>query len=450
MTRREVPRSRQGAWTPAPGRRDPVTLLEEQAATRLPQLVPIRYGRMLVSPFSFYRGAARIMAADLHGSPDSGITTQICGDAHLSNFGLFGTPERRLVFGVNDFDETLPGPWEWDIKRLAASLEIAGAENGCTASERAGIVRRTVANYRKAVREFAPRTNLEVWYAVLHVDEVMKRLREQLDPKRMKLVEKSVAKTRTRDSMHAFERLTEMVDGEPRIVSSPPLVQPLRDLMPEGPGEAVRAEFAGMVADYTSSLETDRQVLVGQYRIVDLALKVVGVGSVGTRAWIVLMMGRDGTDPLFLQFKEAQASVLEEFLGESRYPTHSERVVAGQHLMQTSSDIFLGYLRSRESLDGVQRDFYGRQLRDWKGSIEVDALKAEGLAIYGELCGWTLARAHARSGDRVALAAYLGGGTAFDEAMVQFARTYADQNERDFKALQAAVASGRITAEMGM
>ncbi len=450
QARRAVPRSSHAEFTPAEGRPDPITLLEEQAISRVPQLVPIRYGRMLNSPFAFYRGAARIMACDLAGTPVSGIRTQLCGDAHLSNFGTFASPERRLVFSLNDFDETLPGPWEWDVKRLAASFAVASRENGYGDRESSEIVLRTVRAYRRAMRQFADMNNLAVWYARLEVTEAMQPLRDQLDAKRMKLLEKNLAKARTRDSLQAFSKLTEIVDGTPRIISAPPLIQPARDLLGVAPGVDLIEQFGGMVRSYRSSLQSDRSELIEQFRFVDLALKVVGVGSVGTRAWIVLLMGRDGGDPLFLQFKEAQASVLEEFLEPCEYPTHGERVVAGQHLMQASSDIFLGHLRIRSYLDQGERDFYGRQLKDWKGSIAVEALLPDGLGIYGELCGWTLARAHARSGDRIAIAAYLGGGEAFDQAIAAFSDAYADQNERDYAALQAAVASGRITARTGM
>jgi uncharacterized protein (DUF2252 family) len=450
IARQRVPRSSHGEFAPAADRPDPVTLLEQQAVSRVPALVPIRYGRMLNSPFAFYRGAARIMACDLATTADSGLQAQLCGDAHLSNFGMFASADRRLVFGANDFDETLPGPWEWDVKRLAASVAVAGRENGLTLRERTVAIRRTVASYRTAMREFATMTNLAVWYSRQEVDSIMDSLRSQLDAKRVKLLEKNVAKTRTKDSLHAFSRLTETVNGQPRIISDPPLIQPARDILAGDPGEATWAQLRQIIRDYRESLQSDRRVLLEQFRFVDIALKVVGVGSVGTRAWIVLLMGKDGDDPLFLQFKEAQASVLEEYLQPSEYASHSQRVVAGQHLIQASSDIFLGWLHAESNLDGESRDFYGRQLKDWKGSIEVDALLSDGLAIYGELCGWTLARAHARSGDRIAIASYLGTGEVFDQAIAGFSETYADQNERDYEALQRAAESGRITARAGL
>jgi uncharacterized protein (DUF2252 family) len=450
IARQRVPRSSHGEFAPAADRPDPVTLLEQQAVSRVPALVPIRYGRMLNSPFAFYRGAARIMACDLATTADSGLQAQLCGDAHLSNFGMFASADRRLVFGANDFDETLPGPWEWDVKRLAASVAVAGRENGLSLRERTVAIRRTVASYRTAMREFATMTNLAVWYSRQEVDSIMDSLRSQLDAKRVKLLEKNVAKTRTKDSLHAFSRLTETVNGQPRIISDPPLIQPARDILAGDPGEATWAQLRQIIRDYRESLQSDRRVLLEQFRFVDIALKVVGVGSVGTRAWIVLLMGKDGDDPLFLQFKEAQASVLEEYLQPSEYASHSQRVVAGQHLIQASSDIFLGWLHAESNLDGESRDFYGRQLKDWKGSIEVDALLSDGLAIYGELCGWTLARAHARSGDRIAIASYLGTGEVFDQAIAEFSETYADQNERDYEALQRAAESGRITARAGL
>jgi uncharacterized protein (DUF2252 family) len=306
------------------------------------------------------------------------------------------------------------------------------------------------ARYRTAMQEFAGCPNLTVWYASISADEILEALRGELDNKRTKLLEKSIAKTRTRDSMHAFTRLTESVDGTPRIISAPPLIQPVRDLLPGEPGDELVAAFNDLILQYQASLQTDRRLLLEQFEFVDMALKVVGVGSVGTRAWIILMMGKDGEDPLLLQFKEAQASVLEEFLAPSVYPTHGERVVAGQHLMQTSSDIFLGHLHGTGALDGKPRDFYGRQLKDWKGSIDAEALLPYGMMLYGQACAWTLARAHARSGDRIAIAAYLGNTTTFDEAITAFAAAYADQNQRDYEALEAAVGSGRITAVTGM
>jgi uncharacterized protein (DUF2252 family) len=450
LARQRVPRSRHGEFAPAADRPDPVTLLEEQAATRVPDLVPIRYGRMLNSPFAFYRGAARIMACDLAATPNSGLHAQLCGDAHLSNFGMFASTDRRLVFGANDFDETLPGPWEWDVKRLAASVAVSGRENGLTLKQRTTAVRRTAASYRRAMREFATMTNLAVWYARQEVDTTFDALRSQLDAKRVRLLERNIAKTRTRDSMHEFSRLTETVDGKLRIISAPPLIQPARDILHGEPGEAAWAQLRQIIRGYRDSLQSDRRLLLEQFRFVDIAFKVVGVGSVGTRAWIVLLMGKDGDDPLFLQFKEAQASVLEEYLQPSEYSCHSQRVVAGQHLIQASSDIFLGWLHAQSNLDGQHRDFYGRQLKDWKGSIEVDTLAVDGLAMYAELCGWTLARAHARSGDRIAIASYLGTGDVFDQAIAEFSEAYADQNERDYHALQQAVEGGRITALTGL
>ncbi len=448
--RSEMPRSRHAEYAPAAHRADPVALLESQAESRVPELVPIRYGRMLVSPFTFYRGAALLMAADLASSPDSGLHAQLCGDAHLSNFGLFASPDRRLVFDLNDFDETLPGPWEWDVKRLAVSFEVAGRENGYTRKQRRAIVQETVAGYRLAMQQFAGMRALDVWYARLEVDEFMAQLRGQLKKRMTKRAEKTVAKARTKDSMTAFSKLTRMVDGEPQIVSDPPLIERIQDLAPGRDGTALTKELHELLRRYRQTLQTDRRVLLEEYRLVDLARKVVGVGSVGTRAWIGLMLGRDGDDPLFLQFKEAQASVLEEFTAKSQYKNHGERVVAGQHLMQASSDIFLGWLHVDSGIDGKPRDFYGRQLKDWKGSFETEGALPDGTAIYGRTCGWTLARAHARSGDRIAIAAYLGRSDAFDRAIADFSEAYADQNERDYDALTQAVKSGRIEARTGL
>jgi uncharacterized protein (DUF2252 family) len=446
--RDEVPRERHAEFAPEV-RLDPIDLLEEQAASRVPELVPIRYGRMGVSPFTFYRGAALIMASDLASTPTSGLPVQLCGDAHLSNFGMFGSPERHLVFDINDFDETANGPWEWDVKRLAASVEIAGRDSSFTDEERRTAVLTGVREYRTAMRSFAAMPNLEVWYTHLDMDELMPEIKAQVDPKRAKLLERALAKTRTRDSMQVFTKLTAEVDGEPRIVSQPPLIVPLEELLEEGERDAIEESLKAVLRSYRKTLETDRRHLIEQFRFIQLARKVVGVGSVGTRAWIALMLGRDNTDPLFLQIKEAESSVLERFVGRSQYANHGQRVVAGQRLMQATSDIFLGWDRVT-GLDGQQRDFYFRQLRDWKGSVEIDTLLPMGLAIYARLCGWTLARAHARSGDRIAIAAYLGKSDAFDEAIATFSATYADQNERDYQALQAAIESGRIVAEPGV
>ncbi len=416
----------------------------------MPELVPIRYGRMLVSPFTSYRGAAAIMAADLVATPRSGLIVQCCGDAHLSNFGAFASPERRLVFDLNDFDETLPGPWEWDVKRLAVSMLIGARDNGFTVKAQDQIVLDTVGEYRTAMAAFAAMSNLEVWYAHLDIDSTLVELGSQLTPKMVKYTEKTLAKARTRDSMSAFEKLTRVVDGERRIVADPPLIVPYVDLAEGEERERIFEGIHQLLRDYRQTLESDRRVLVEQFRLVDVARKVVGVGSVGTRAWIVLMLGRDGREPLFLQAKEAEASVLEEHLGASEYENHGQRVVAGQRLMQASSDIFLGWLHSESGLDDQPRDFYCRQLRDWKGSAVIEQMIPKGMATYGRLSGWTLARAHARSGDRIAIASYLGKGPTFDRALVEFCHAYADQNQRDYDALTAAVTSGRIVAQEGL
>jgi uncharacterized protein (DUF2252 family) len=448
--RKEVPRFRHGILELPSDRPDPVTLLERQAESRVPELVPIRYGRMLVSPFTFYRGAAAIMASDLAVGPRTSLRVQLCGDAHLSNFGVFGSPERRLVFDINDFDETLPGPWEWDVKRLAGSLEVAGRDNGFGAAERREVVRRGVCEYRTAMRSFAGMRNLEVWYASLDVDSRMSELRDVATRKQVRRTEQSLAKARTRDSMHALSKLTHVVDGEPRIISDPPLIEPIEDLAQGVEAEELAEALHEVLRSYRKTLPSDRKQLLEQFRLVDVARKVVGVGSVGTRAWIALLLGRDEVDPLFLQIKEAQPSVLEGHLAKSVFGNCGERVVAGQRLMQASSDIFLGWTRIAGGLDGVRRDFYGRQLKDWKGSAAIETMVPKGMTLYAGMCGWTLARAHARSGDRVAIAAYLGGGDAFDRAICDFADAYADLNERDYKALSAAVDSGRIAAAKGL
>ena len=449
--RAAVPRDSHAVFDPPPDRPDPVALLEEQAATRVPELVPIRRGRMMVSPFTYYRGAALPMASDLSHTPVSGLAVQACGDAHLSNFGIFGSPERRLVFDVNDFDETLPGPWEWDVKRLAASMEVAGRGNGFGGKDRREIVTATVASYRRAMRDFAAMTNLDLWYAHADLDQLRAEFNSQLEKRQRKMVDKGMAKARTRDSMQEVAKLTHLVDGRPRIIADPPLIVPVADLLPrQMDQETFEAQIKDLLGKYRRTLETDRRYLLEQYEFADMARKVVGVGSVGTRCWIVLMLGRDESDPLFLQIKEADKSVLAEFVGASKYTNMGQRVVAGQRLMQASSDIFLGWQRIEAGLDGQQRDFYVRQLRDWKYSIVVEALLPRGMRVYGEICGWSLARAHARSGDRIAIAAYLGSSDVFDQAITRFAAAYADQNERDHQALVDAVTSGRITAEQGL
>jgi uncharacterized protein (DUF2252 family) len=446
--RAQVPRESHAMFERQPDRPDPLSLLAAQAATREPELVPVRWGRMAASPFSYYRGAALPMASDLADTPVSGLPVQACGDAHLSNFGVFGSAERRLVFDVNDFDETLPGPWEWDVKRLAASMEVAARENGFAGKERRQIVAATVARYRQAMRDFAAMPDLEVWYAHADMDELRAQFSSQLKKRQRKLVSKGLAKARTRDSMQEVAKLTRMVDGKPRIIADPPLIVPIDDLLPrQMDRKTFEAQLTDLLAKYRRTLETDRRYLLDQFEFADMARKVVGVGSVGTRCWIVLMLGRDDNDPLFLQVKEAEESVLSHFVGASKYANEGQRVTAGQRLMQASSDIFLGWQRIEAGLDGKQRDFYVRQLRDWKFSVDVQAMIPRGLQLYGQLCGWTLARAHARSGDRIAIAAYLGGSDVFDQAITQFAIAYADQNERDYQSLNHAVADGRITAE---
>ena len=448
--RAEVPRESHAVFDPPPDRADPIALLEAQARSRVPELVPVRWGRMMVSPFTFYRGAALPMASDLADTPVSGLRVQACGDAHLSNFGLFGSAERRLMFDVNDFDETLPGPWEWDVKRLATSLEVAGRDNGLPGKQRREIVMAAVSRYREAMREFASMTSLDVWYAHLDVNELRAQFDSQLKARQRKAVDKGLAKARTRDSMEQLGKLTRMVDGRPRIISAPPVLVPIDELLSENERLRFEAETNGLVATYQRTLETDRRYLLQQYEFCDMARKVVGVGSVGTRCWIVLLLGRDDADPLFLQVKEAEASVLSRYVGASQYDNQGQRVVAGQRLMQASGDIFLGWHRIKAGLDGRSRDFYVRQLRDWKFSIDIETLRPEGLRMYAAMCGWTLARAHARSGDRIAIAGYLGGSDVFDRAITQFARLYADQNERDYQSLVDAVQSGKITAEHGV
>jgi uncharacterized protein (DUF2252 family) len=445
--RSAVPRDSHAVYDPSADRPDPVGLLERQATTRLPDLVPVRYGRMLASPFSYFRGAALSMAADLAATPVSGLAVQACGDAHLSNFGVYASPERALIFDLNDFDETLPGPWEWDVKRLSASLEVAARGNGYRSALRRKVVTATVRRYREAMRAFADQGDLDVWYARADTGTLREQFGSQLAAREQRQADGAVAKARTRDSLQALAKLTRQVDGKPRIVADPPLLVPLSDLVADATDQAtLEAELRSLIGDYRRTLETDRRYLLEQFKVADMARKVVGVGSVGTRCWIVLMLGRDASDPLFLQVKEAERSVLEDFAGASEYANHGERVVAGQRLMQAASDIFLGWQRNQVDPDGRPHDFYVRQLRDEKFSANIEAMTPAGMLAYGELCGWTLARAHARSGDRIAIAAYLGQSAVFDQAIAEFAARYADQNERDHQALAAAVASGRVTA----
>jgi uncharacterized protein (DUF2252 family) len=448
--RAEVPRSDHGVFEPSPTRADPVELLELQAKTRVPELVPIRYGRMLVSPFTFYRGAALIMAQDLSATPRSGLSVQCCGDGHLSNFGVFASPERRLVFDLNDFDETLPGPWEWDVKRLAVSMLIAARDNSFKVKDQQRIVLDTVEQYRTAMAGFAGMKTLEVWYYHLEIESLMAEYASQFKQKMIKRTEKTLTKARTKDSMAAFSKLTHEVDGQARIVDQSPLIVPIEQLASGDEREEMFEGLRELMRGYRETLEWDRRILLEEFELTDFARKVVGVGSVGTRAWIGLLIGRDGQDPLFLQMKEAEASVLEDFLGPSEFKNHGERVVTGQRLMQASSDIFLGWLHVESGIDGEPRDFYGRQLKDWKGSAETEQMVPRGMAAYGKLCGWTLARAHARSGDRIAIASYLGNSDSFDRAILQFSEAYAEQNDRDYNKLRKAVKSGKITAETGL
>ncbi len=454
--RKQVPRSSHAEFRASEARRSPLEVLEEQGSTRVQELLPIRYGRMASSPFAFFRGAAAVMAMDLATTPTSGLRVQVCGDAHLVNFGIYNSPERRLIFDLNDFDETLPGPWEWDVKRLAASLVIASQDNGFDEPSTIEVVRDGVRAYRTAMSSFAAMSNLQVWYSRLEVENLLSMIQARVSAAKVKIPEsrvqfarRTVNKFATRDNLQAFTKLTETVDGIPRFRSQPPLVVPLVELAGEQ-GEAwIQGESARILSDYRTTLEDDRRLLAEQYTFGDLARKVVGVGSVGTRAWMTLLLGRDHEDPLILQFKEATQSVLEPYLGRSEYERPGHRVVAGQRVMQAASDIFLGWYRGR-GLDGDDHDFYVRQLRDGKGSFDIAVLQPEGMRMYAEACAWTLARAHARSGARIAIAAYLGNGRTFDDAITEFAFEYAAQNTRDHAELVAAIDGGRIAAMHGV
>jgi len=446
--RKPAPRTSHGAWAPAPDRPDPIALLRAQDDDRLPDLVPIRWGRMSASPFAFYRGSAALMAADIAAAPRTGLTVQLCGDAHLSNFGLYGSPERELLFDVNDFDETLPGPFEWDLKRLAASFVLASRNNGFGEDVARETALAAVRSYREHMTAYAEMNELDVWYSHIVADELLDMARgsqaakaatKKVVDKRLKLAEKTFAKARSRDSLQAAGKLTEVVDGSRRIVDQPPLIMHLPELTDN---EATVSIFR----QYKATLEDDRRELLDRFEAVDIARKVVGVGSVGTRCIIVLLLGRDSNDPLFLQVKEAGASVLEPYLGRSRFAHGGHRVVAGQRLMQAASDIFLGWMTGKPG----GRPFYWRQLRDMKGSIEVELLREPGLEVLATMCGWTLARGHARSGHRIAIASYLGVSSRFDEAIADFAQTYASQAERDHAVLLKAIKSGKVPAETGV
>ena len=452
--RRTAPRTSHAAWTPAPTRPDPVALLEAQAVSRVPELVPIRHGRMLVSPFTFFRGAALIMASDLDPTPRTGINVQLCGDAHLSNFGAFGSPERKLLFDINDFDETLPGPWEWDVKRLAASVEVAGRDLGFSRADRRATVVATVGQYRAQIRESAKMSTLDAWYDHVDADRIMAWVASEAKANRLrgrevKETAEDLAKARTRDHLRVLSKRAEEVNGRLQIVAEPPLIVPIEEIaFPGTTTRDIERSIAKLLQTYRRTLGRHHHP-IEEFEYVHAARKVVGVGSVGTQAFILLMRGRDDRDVIFLQAKEAQESVLERFVGTSELPNHGQRVVVGQRLMQAASDFFLGWLRVKD-LDGRTRDYYIRQLHDWKGSVDVETMLPAGALLYGRLCGATLARAHARWGDRIAIASYLGKGDSFDEAIADFAVAYADQNERDYDAFAAAVASGRLEAETGL
>ncbi len=448
-----APRSSHGSWGPVADRPDPVALLEEQADVRVPGLVPIRYGRMLESPFTFFRGAALIMAADLAATPRSGVNVQLCGDAHLSNFGVFGSPERKMLFDINDFDETLPGPWEWDVKRLAASLEVAGRDLGFAPDDRREVVKACVAEYRGQMRTAAELGTLDAWYDHLDVDQIMDWMQGEVRAKRLgkqeaKEAAEDVERARARDHLRVLKKRAGEIDGELRIVADPPLIVPIEDLaVPGTTREQIDRSMRKLIQSYRRTLARHHHP-IEEFEYVHAARKVVGVGSVGTQAMILLMVGRDDSDVLFLQAKEAQASVLERFVGVSEHSNHGQRVVVGQRLMQAASDIFLGWIRVKD-LDGRSRDYYIRQLHDWKGGAEVETFRVPGARLYARLCGATLARAHARWGDRLAVASYLGKSDVFDRAIADFSVAYADQNERDYDALAAAAKSGRIAAQTG-
>jgi uncharacterized protein (DUF2252 family) len=447
--RQETPRRAHAQWESWSGRPDPIDILEEQASHRTAELIPIRYGRMVASPFAFFRGGAAIMASDLATTPRSGLKAQCCGDAHLVNFGVFSAPDRSLVFDINDFDETLPGPWEFDLKRLAASFEVSMRDRGVDATARRIALLEVVRSYRETMLTFAEQTALDVWYARLDAQTILGALQAEGEKKDAKLLAKGLNKAQSKNSLRALEKLTVMVDGEPRIISDPLIVVPAAELLHGEELDRFTATIHQFLASYRASLPDDRRHLLGNYEFTQIARKVVGVGSVGLRSWIVLMLGRDGADPLFLQLKQAEASVMERHVGRSRYRNHGRRVVEGQRMMQAASDILLGWYKVL-AFDGQIHDFYVRQLWDGKASLDVARMPTRMFQPYASACGWTLARAHARGGDRIAIAGYLGRSEVFDEAIADFAVEYCDQNEHDYERLVSAVKSGRIVAQTGV
>jgi uncharacterized protein (DUF2252 family) len=446
--RKRMPRASQ-ADIARDDRPDPIQLLQGQAASRVQELVPIRYGRMLATPFTFYRGAAMVMASDLSRTPNSGLYVQLCGDAHLSNFGFFSTPERNLAFDINDFDETYPGPFEWDVKRLAASVSVAGLVSGHSAKTRRVATLASVAGYREEMLRLSSLGNLDVWYSHANIPGLLAEITSQLDRRRSSRTDSLLAKAKYRDNVDALRKLSTRVDGRTRIRSDPPLLVPIEELLDDHSSAVLYNGMTAMITSYRRTLSSDRRHLLDQFEFVQMARKVVGVGSVGTRAWILLFAGIDAGDPLFLQAKEAQRSVLAGYVKGVRQVNDGQRVVYGQRLLQATSDIFLGWQRV-EGIDGKQRDFYVRQLRDGKASVAVEEMRPDGLAFYAKVCGQTLARGHARSGDRVAIASYLGSGVTFDNAISDFASDYTDLTVQDHADLQAAADDGRITATMGL
>ncbi len=448
--RTRVPRTSLAEWDAGRRREQPLDLLAQQAATRVPELVPIRHGRMATSPFTFFRGSALQMASDLAQTGSTDLVVQLCGDAHLLNFGGFASPERAVLFDANDFDETLPGPFEWDVKRLAASVEVAGRTMELDSAILTRIVQGAVRTYREAMRSFATQGRLSIWYTRLDAATIAQRWGAMASAAMRRRALKAVDRGKSKDALRARDRLTRTVGGELRFISDPPLLTPISELIGETGDPGLAAVIEGAIRSYRRSLSGERRHLLAGYRFVDLARKIVGVGSVGTRDWVALFVGRDDADVLVLQVKEAEPSVLERYLPKSVFSSAGQRVVEGQRLMQAASDLFLGWQRTPVGADARAHDYYVRQLWDWKISADVDVMQASGLSVYSQMCAWTLARAHARSGDAVTIAAYLGSGDAFDRALAEFARRYADQNEVDFAALTDAIAHGKIAAERGV
>jgi uncharacterized protein (DUF2252 family) len=440
--RRRAGRSSHATLRVPPDRRDPIGLLEEQARGRDPRLVSLRYSRMAVSPYAYYRGAAVVMASDLAASPTTGLVAQLCGDAHVANFGVFGSQHGGLFFDIADYDETAPGPWEWDVKRLAASVQIAGRESLFSGRERKEAVRGTLRSYREAMTGFAHRSMLEVWRSELDSADLLSRFEFLLDRERTSVAWHVATKAGAHESYRGSDQILRMVGDEIRISSDPPLVVPIEELGQKAPGGPELRWLRRLIRSYAGSLQPGLRHLLDEYRVAHLARHVTGVAGAASDTWIALLLDETDRMPLLLQIRRAEGPVLERFGSKGVFSNQAQRVVYGQRLIQVGSDDFLGW--QRDGRDGRERDYYIRRLPDWRGSVEAAGITPAALELWGRMCGWTLARAHARTGDRIALASYLGRSDAFETAIDKFARSYADHNERDYEAFEKAVRKGRI------